>query len=49
MIHVGQNIIDVIGSSLIWGLLAVFTAQVSSVTRMGGILTFFEPMFQKRF
>ena len=27
MIHIGQNIIDVLGSSLVWGLLAVFTAQ----------------------
>ena len=27
IVHVGQNIIDVVGSSLIWGLLAVFTSQ----------------------
>ena len=32
MIHVGQNIIDVVGSSLIWGLLAVFTAQTDLAT-----------------
>jgi hypothetical protein len=27
MIHIGQNILDVLGSSLVWGLLAVFTSQ----------------------
>ncbi len=27
LIHVGQNILDVLGSSLVWGLLAVFTSQ----------------------
>jgi hypothetical protein len=32
MIHVGQNIIDVLGSSMVWGLLAVFAAQTDLAT-----------------